>query len=85
MALEDGFKFPNMVGSPIDKEIIFLSGWGWMFMVSKMFLIGLKVFFAKFEASTFHSSSYLMKTILIALICVFILMVEYSNKVISIT
>merc|ERR1719348_713211 len=50
-----GFRFLNTVGSPIEREIIFLSGQGVMFIVSRMFLIGLKVFLATTDALTFHS------------------------------
>ena len=51
-----GRRLPNTVGSPMLKEIIFFSGFGAMFIVSRMFLIGLKVFLATMEALTFHSS-----------------------------
>ena len=51
-----GRRLPNTVGSPILSDIIFLSGFGAMFIVSRMFRIGLNVFLATIEALTFHSS-----------------------------
>ena len=50
-----GFKFPKTVGSPIDREIIFLSGFGVKVMVSNIFRIGLNVFLDIMDARTlFH-------------------------------
>lgn len=45
-----GRRFPKTVGSPIDKEITFLVGFGVKVIVSTTFLIGLKVFWAMADA-----------------------------------
>ena len=47
-----GFKLPKTVGSPIDREIIFLSGLGVRVIVSRIFRMGLKVFSDIMEART---------------------------------
>ena len=47
-----GFKLPKTVGSPIDNEIIFFSGFGVKVMVSKIFRMGLKVFLDIIEPRT---------------------------------